>query len=66
MSYAFNFIFLFVQVNTILRIQVIQIERGTLHLIRVRSTTFQNDKMRDNLLGAKKYSTLHTLRYAML
>jgi hypothetical protein len=40
-----TFYCLFVQVNTILSIQVIQIERGTLHLIRVRSTTFQNGKM---------------------
>jgi hypothetical protein len=58
--------FMFVQVNTILSIQVIQIERATLHLIRVRSTTFLNGKMRGNLLVAKKYSTMHTLRYAML
>jgi hypothetical protein len=66
MSYVFKLIFLFVQVNTILWILVIQIERDTLHLIRVRSTTFQNGKMRGNLLVAKKYSTLHTLRYVML
>jgi hypothetical protein len=58
--------FMFVQVNTILSIQAIQIERATLRLIRVRSTTFLNGKMRGNLLGAKKYSTMHTLRYAML
>jgi hypothetical protein len=57
---------MFVQVNTILSIQAIQIERATLHRIRVKSTTFLNGKMRGNLLGAKKYSTMHTLRYAML
>jgi hypothetical protein len=52
MSYVFNLIFLFVQENIILWILVIQIERGTLHLIKVRSTTFQNGKMLGNLLGA--------------
>jgi hypothetical protein len=57
---------MFVQVNTILSIRVIQIERGTSHLIRVRSTTLRNGKMRGNLLGAKKYSTMHTPRYEML
>jgi hypothetical protein len=58
--------FMFVQVNTILSIQVIQIERATLHLIRVRSTTFPNGKMRGNQLVAKKFLIMHTLRYAML
>ena len=58
--------FMFVQVNTILSIQVIQIERGTLHLIRVRSTTLRNGKMRGNLLGVKKFSTMRTHPYEML
>jgi hypothetical protein len=65
-SYVLKLTFLFVQVNTILWIQVIRIERDILHLIRVRSTTFQNGKMRGNLLVAKKFSTMHTRRYVML
>jgi hypothetical protein len=65
-SYVLKLTFMFVHVNTILWIQVIRIERGTLHLIRVRSTIFQNGKMRGNLLVAKNFSTMHTLRYVML